>query len=133
MVIDSVVVSWLHFAVVAGASPAPNTYRGARPIIVDGPTKRALRDLETHRCPHAGPFKVRAERRSVLQLASSSVEGQDTVFPLSMTLYCEWSGTAIQSKRRATPVLAQHPGCGLGHRHIGAVWVRYGLIGTGSS
>ena len=41
--------------------PAPNTYRGSRSI-GGGPTKHWLRDLETHRCPHAGPFKGRAER-----------------------------------------------------------------------
>ncbi len=65
-----------------------------------------LRDLETHRCPHAGSIKCKAERESVLQLVSSSGEEQDKQTSFFGIVIIEGSGTAIQSRRTDTSVLA---------------------------
>ena len=79
--------------------PAPNTYGGSRPI-GDGPTKRMLRDLETHRYPHADPFRSKAECRSVRQLSSGSGEGQDTASHVQWHRYYEGAGRSSNQSDR---------------------------------
>jgi hypothetical protein len=103
----------------AGHCPAPNTYRGSRPVL-DRPPEPGLRDLETHSFPRAGPVKGLAERAKALSsYTPGSGEGQDRVdHPPTRRVFSR-SRATIQSSARAARSSAECRLRGLGHRHLG--------------
>ena len=102
---NSAAASWLSFSIRAQGAALHQTLievHGCR-TQTDG---AEFRDLETHRCPCAGSVKHVAERKSVLPLVSSSGKGQDRQPSFFDIVIIEGSGTAIQSRRTDTWVLA---------------------------
>lgn len=102
----------------AGHGPAPNTYRGSRPVL-DRPSEPELRDLETHSFPRADPVKGLAERRAFSSYAPGSGEGQDRADHLPTLRVFSWSGATIQSSARVARSSADCRLRGRGHRHVG--------------
>jgi hypothetical protein len=101
----------------AGHCPAPNTYRGSRPVL-DRPSEPSLRDLETHSFPRADPVKGLAERRAFSSYAPGSGEGQDRADHGPTRRVISWSRATIQSMARAARSSAECRLRGRGHRHL---------------